>query len=602
MDSGSSIRIPPGATLSTSPKEVAKGTQARQGEISGSHRRDRITDKEESSRSSSATKRKLHQPDVPSTKRRRIVETNHQPERIKPIHHPTPLQDGGDQSNEGLDPKERLDGQTRPEGRVLVSPNIPPTPQLPQFSVAEEDLGVQESPIWTAECPTCLHKAPETSGSTIEEAGDKMHPISGRHVDHGPVQTGFAVTPSNGNRIADTARIYHQHQKECLQAHSEDRISGIPDRLHPDVYVSTKAQGRGYQEECSESLQRREGDPNETDSKPSGTDGCCAPSSFTSSNLLQSPSTRKDQSSSAKGIQLNNPTDTTGQRGVELVAQVPGETQRQQPADHPVGPDDRNGCLYPGLGSKLSGNQQGRPLDETGKGKPHQLPGTTSSVPGSESVRSEGEPEVYPTQDGQCNSDLLCEQDGRYPLVSNVESGSRGMEMVHCKIDQNTCRASTRERECTGRLAITSLWRLQRLEAGQGSVHQAERSDGTIYHRSLRLQNEQAVASVLQLEARSIRIYSGCTINPMDQSIPVPLSTVYTDQQMHRKDQAGESRSSDDCTRLAEPSMVSKTPGGSDRRTHPPPDDPGHLAEHARRGPPTGDQGPPPSSRMAHIR
>ena len=252
-----------------------------------------------------------------------------------------------------------------------------------------------------------------------------------------------------------------------------------------------------------------------------------------------------------------------------------------------------------GWGASCQGTNTGGPWTKL---EQHQLPGTTSSVPGSESVRSEGEPEVYPTQDGQCNSDLLCEQDGRYPLVSNVESGSRGMEMVHCKIDQNTCRASTRERECTGRLAITPLWRLQRLKAGQGSVHQAERSDGTIHHRSLRLQNEQAVASVLQLEARSIRIYSGCTINPMDQSIPVPLSTVYTDQQMHRKDQAGESRSSDDCTCLAEPSMVSKTPGGSDRRTHPPPDDPGHLAEHARRGPPTGDQGPPPSSRMAHIR
>lgn len=144
---------------------------------------------------------------------------------------------------------------------------------------------------------------------------------------------------------------------------------------------------------------------------------------------------------------------------------------------------------------------------------------------GPESVCSEGESEVHPvhsSKDGQCDSYRL---DGSNPLIGDVRSGHRSVEVVHPKIDQNPCRASTREGECAGRLATTPLRRLERLEAVRGSVHQAKRIGGAIHHGPFCLQNEQAAASVLQLEAGPTCICSGCTINPLDQYL-FPLFTL----------------------------------------------------------------------------
>ena len=60
---------------------------------------------------------------------------------------------------------------------------------------------------------------------------------------------------------------------------------------------------------------------------------------------------------------------TAGQKRVDLVAKLSGKAQWQQPADHPVGSDDRNRCLHLRLGSKLSGNQHWSPRDETRDGE-----------------------------------------------------------------------------------------------------------------------------------------------------------------------------------------------------------------------------------------
>ena len=206
------------------------------------------------------------------------------------------------------------------------------------------------------------------------------------------------------------------------------------------------------------------------------------------------------------------------------------------------------------------------------------------------------------TKDGQCDSYCLCEQDGGNPLIILVKPGSRGMEMVYRKVSQDSCGTPAREGKCAGRLAISSLQRLERLETGRGSVRKAGRSDGTFFYRPVCVQNKQATPSLLQLEAGPISMCSGCIVNSIDQPLPIPLPSFHNDQQMPREDHERRSRCGDDSTDLAEPSLVSRTTEGSNKRTHSPPNVSGHHTEHIGRVSPTSDRGPSPISRLAHIR
>ena len=109
------------------------------------------------------------------------METSDRFERVESIRGPTPLQDGRNHSDEGFGTEGQLDGETRHEGCLLISPHIPSTSKIPQVPMAREDLGIQESSLRTTECPSCVHKASKTNCCIVEEAGHKMYFISGRH-------------------------------------------------------------------------------------------------------------------------------------------------------------------------------------------------------------------------------------------------------------------------------------------------------------------------------------------------------------------------------------------------------------------------------------
>ena len=87
----------------------------------------------------------------------------------------------------------------------------------------------------------------------------------------------------------------------------------------------------------------------------------------------------------------------------------------------------------------------------------------------------------------------------------------------------------------------------------------------------------------------------------MDQPLPIPLSTICTDQQVHREDQGGESRGSIDCTSLAELSLVPKPTGNTSQRTSVAPNVPGHPPEPTGGTPPIGDRRSPSTGRVAYI-
>ena len=233
------------------------------------------------------------------------METSDRFERVESISGPTPLQDGRNHSVEGFGTEGRLDGETRHEGCLLISPS---TSKIPQVPMAREDLGIQESSLRTTECPSCVHKASKTNCCVVEEAGRRMYFILGQHADYVSIQGGSKITASNSNRIANLTGIHNQHQEECVQANTGDRVPGILNRFTTDVQGSPEAEVRQHQEGC-EKTEGREGGSDKTDSKGPGIDGGCTSSCSSGTHLLQMPTTRENQSSSSSGIQFTDPLD-----------------------------------------------------------------------------------------------------------------------------------------------------------------------------------------------------------------------------------------------------------------------------------------------------
>ena len=183
------------------------------------------------------------------------------------------------------------DGETRHEGCLLISPHIPSTSKIPQVPMAREDLGIQESSLRTTECPLCVHKASKTNCCIVEEAEHKMYFISGRHADYVSIQGGSTITASNSNRIVNLTGIHNQHQEECVQANTGDRVPGISNRFTTDVRGSPEAEVRQHQEGC-EKTEGREGGSDKTDSKGPGIDDGHTSSCSSGTHLLQMPITR----------------------------------------------------------------------------------------------------------------------------------------------------------------------------------------------------------------------------------------------------------------------------------------------------------------------
>ena len=125
VDPGGDLRVSPRVFVIATPEKVAKATCVRRGEVRSPRKRARGADSERSSEQGAATRGQLCQPNVPSAKRRRIMETNHRPPGIEPVHHTPSFQDGRNQDTERPDPKERLDGQVGYEDAYLSVPIHP---------------------------------------------------------------------------------------------------------------------------------------------------------------------------------------------------------------------------------------------------------------------------------------------------------------------------------------------------------------------------------------------------------------------------------------------------------------------------------------------
>ena len=469
MDSGNSIRVPHRVSLNPPPKRPPNSTLNGPGEITSPFQGDRGIGGEESSVPSPRHKRKFHQPDVPSSKRGRLMETCHQLTGLEQACGATTFQDGRDQSIEGLNPERRSYGETGPKGRIPLSPDVPSSPTISQISMEQTGVGIQKPSLRIEQCSLCLYQTDEASCGHAEEAGDKMLAVPGRHADLGPSPSKPSCSPIHCNRIASVSGVYYQHQKECFQPVTSNRVPGLPDKFPEDDNRPSRSEDPSSPEDDKRVYGGAE-DNSEEFGKTPRSHGGSAPSSSSSTPLLQKPSAREDQGNTPSGLQFRDLSDYADEDRIELVVGSPEATQWPQSSNITLGLGSRVGRFNQRLGCQLPGSQHRRPMDKGRKREPHQLSGATSSLASHTVIRIESEFDSYPPPNGQYHGDSICEQDGRNPLLTLVKPGSQDLEMVPLQVYHHPCGTSPRQGECEGRLGISPLQRFKRLETTQGGV------------------------------------------------------------------------------------------------------------------------------------
>ena len=532
---------------------------------------------------------------------------SNQSPRSQLTHRPPPLQNGGNQDGEGAHEERGLACKAGSEGCLPLSADESSTYTSSEIPMAESNVSIQHTSIWTLQCPLRVYKTPQTSSGDPQEARNQSGPLLGRHAYHGKLQGGSPTPSSNSNASPDSPGIYPQPQQERFDTHSKSGFLGI-------------LLGLSYLANLITNIQNpvRTAD-DQRDSSP-GTGNCLKAitaagindinsSSNSTCSIVLSPFGESQDNSSEAQSELQHSGNNIGrdEEGANLVAPTITQTQRQINAGDTLGHGDRVRCINTGLGSESQQHQYRRSMD-TGESMSHQLSRVAGSISSPKDLCHQFASQDNPPEARQCDGNCLSQQNGGGgggggdSFSPTLQSGGANLEMVLGEKCIHPRRTPPRETQCESRLALSACTGLQRLADAPDDFSTTSGQAGPLLDRSVCIPHECPAPDLLQLETGSIGSSNRCPIDLMDRSSSVPFPTIFTPQPLPGENQQGEGGGSGNSSSVEQPGMVPIITPESTGCTDPASQHNGHHTEPSGRATPTGSGGSPPASRMACIR
>ena len=174
--------------------------------------------------------------------------------------------------------------------------------------------------------------------------------------------------------------------------------------------------------------------------------------------------------------------------------------------------------------------------------------------------------------------------------------------MVHQEGHLHSCRAPTRSTECPGRLGESPCEGLQRLEAQQSSVFGGTRDAKSFFDRFICSQDKCTASSLLQLASRPNSTDSRRLVDSLVRALSIHVSSVFPHSEVPEQDSQRASVSSNDCTSLAQPAVVSPTFVEFGRLSSASASCTRDCEQPRGLSPPFSSTGSSPSSRLACVR
>ena len=163
-------------------------------------------------------------------------------ERIQPIRNLQTFQNGKHSPASRPPVGERLDGQTRFEGRLSVRSNFRPASQISSIPMEERILRISGPALRPVIGTVVFHETDETGGRTSEAKRGKVDHLSGRHHSARPDPRDCLSPLVLDGPTPSGPRVHHKPGQVGFDRLSIDGIPRVSARLSdlPAVFTTTK--------------------------------------------------------------------------------------------------------------------------------------------------------------------------------------------------------------------------------------------------------------------------------------------------------------------------------------------------------------------------
>lgn len=391
-------------------------------------------------------------------------------EKSKCLYSLPPLQNGGFTFAKRYVEREGLDDQNRSKRRLFLRPPSPKTTEIHTFSVGRAAVRVFVPMLRAQSSPSDFYKVTENSHSTFEKDKRQDNYIPGRHVTVLTNLRGLVHGQGYPDLSFSASGVCNQPKKISVDPHSIDRIPGAFDRF--SVNDTNFARGKGT-----------ESDTEVPEDNFKSTHYCWGNSQSIRVSLLNSTSSF----ASFPPCQISTTTTYSGHEsrptpasynalksrldtGVRMVGKEFRTVQWKINSD--IGDKDCNSdrCLQEGLGSVLSRQVCGRPVDLSGGQSSHKCVRVESNNASSVDLFEDFQIEESTFPGGQYDCSSLPSKNGRDKEQRNDNFVEGDMGICPKQKHDNNSRISTWKTECEGRLGIKELSGLKRVAIGPSCI------------------------------------------------------------------------------------------------------------------------------------
>ena len=546
---------------------------------------------------------RVFQPNVPSLQEGWGVAPSYKFEESEPLHISKAFQDGDHSQPTWYLEGGRLHGQTRFERRLSNSP-YPPRPQtVSEVYFSGEAISVQDTPLWSSHGPKGFHKASETSSLCSQSIWHSPYSLHRRHFDHGELPYRDYRECTEYNSPAGEPGFHYQLEQECPEPKPNNGIPWVAGGFNLTHSECSKIQAV---KDC-------QGMPAFPTQGHSVREGPCSFIGSTDICKYSSPS----RSSSLQGITKTEASDTTsvwfsgclshsgqgGQEGPIILDSRSPVSEWEVDKYSTSATEHLFRCFTDRLGSQCRGSIDFGSLVKQGEVLPHQSTRATGSLSGSQDLCCQQDIPPHYSTAGQCHSNCLSQQEGRYSFQVSLRPGNFNLAVVFGQEFDTACSTYSRSTEFYCRLAVQERNGIQRLEIRPTDFQVSNEETGLLLHRSVCSSPQHTAKEILQLSSRSRGRRSGCFITELEGADMLCLSPVCHSGPGPAEINTGQSESCNShCSQLAISSLVSITNPALSSPSHPPPTNPAPFDKSTRGTTPSDSPRPYASSRLEGLR
>ena len=542
------------------------------------------------------------EPSLSCPQERRVPEACNQLKTVEFSCSVRTFQDGGAPSVERSCSTQRFHGESRSQGRLFQCPSEGGPLSLPEISLGKETLPVYMHAFRSRSSTEDFHENHETDCSFPKTSWSPDNNLSGRHDYLESRQSGVEEGPQLATVLADAIRLCYKLEEVSTETDPDLRVLGVHDRHYSDENVSPRGEDSKAHSEMSEInfRQNSEGQGGGRDHRPvhllgEGYSTCTPP--------LPSLTDGPDQGLSSGQLIRSQSVPITG--GSDRVTVVGGQYSEMEWQSHHhsiSGYDNRYGRFSQRLGSCLETPEDRWCLESDGGPTPHKCVRVNRGPVCSEGFCQKPPERPCPSQNGQCLGCHLHPKDGGDEIRSVTGSSTDFMGLLSAEEHSAISRVSSWPSERPSRLGIQAQLGFERLDVRPPVVsdYQSEMGSpdcGLICH-----QTQCPTETVRQLEARPIRVGSGCFHDGMEQGKTIPVSTIFNDNQVSSQGLQGLSHSGDSNSHLAVPTLVPHLIRDGNCQSNTATSDERHAKISKRRRPPVNGPVRPTVSGVESVR